>query len=44
MAQKERELIAQAQIEEALSSSSKGKSPSPFSKEWLHFLLGSSNL
>lgn len=44
MEYKEGELISQAQIEESPSSSSKGKSSSPFTDEWLHFLPGSSNL
>lgn len=37
-------MIAQVQIEGALSSSSKAKIPSPFADEWLHYFPGSSNL
>lgn len=44
MVQKEGELIAQVQSEEASSSSSKAKNPSPFANYWLHLLPSSSNL
>ena len=43
MAQQEGEMIAQAQIEEASSSSIKGKSPYPYTREWMILYLGSSN-